>query len=169
VVVDAVVYQRVFDRSRQGLETSQTRLERWRLDSERGRVERHVYSDCKQEFPRIDERRVTKPYRYAYTIGIDVEHIGPQPLYRHDLVTGHILRHDFGPHQVPSEAVFIPRSADGAEDDGWLLSYVYDAQRNMSAVVILNAQDLGQETQAIVELPVRVPLGFHGNWIPDAV
>jgi hypothetical protein len=39
VVVGALVYQRVFDRSRQGLETSQTRLERWRLDVERGRVD----------------------------------------------------------------------------------------------------------------------------------
>jgi carotenoid cleavage dioxygenase len=168
VVVDAVVYQSVFDRSRQGLETSQTRLERWHLDLVRGCVERRVYSDCKQEFPRYDERRTTQPYRYAYTIGIDVEHIGRQPLYRHDLETGGVLHHDFGPHQVPSEAVFVPRVADGAEDDGWLLSYVYDMQADRSAVVILNAQDFEGEPQAVVELPVRVPLTFHGNWIPDA-
>jgi 8'-apo-carotenoid 13,14-cleaving dioxygenase len=169
VVVDAVVYQRVFDRSRQGLETSQTRLERWRLDSERGCVERKVFSDCKQEFPRFDERRAMHPYRYAYTIGIDVEQIGPQPLYRLDLETGRVLRHDFGPHHVPSEALFVPREADGAEDDGWLFSYVYDMEADRSAVVIVNAQDLGGDPQAVIELPVRVPLGFHGNWIPDAV
>lgn len=169
VVVDAVVYQRVFDRSRQGLETSQTQLERWRLDSERGRVERKIYSDYEQEFPRCDERRTALPYRYAYTIGIDVEHIGAQPLYRYDLETGSVLRHDFGAHHVPSEAVFVPRAADGAEDDGWLFSYVYDMQADKSAIVILNAQDLSGEPQAIVELPVRVPLGFHGNWIADAL
>ena len=169
VVVDAVVYQRVFDRSRQGLETSQTRLERWRLDLEREHVERKVFSDCKQEFPRFDERRAMQPYRYAYTIGIDVEQIGPQPLYRHDLETGRVLRHEFGPHHVPSEAVFVPREPAGAEDDGWLFSYVYDMETDRSAVVIVNAQNLGGDPQAVVELPVRVPLGFHGNWIPDAV
>ena len=169
VVVDAVVYQRVFDKSRQGLETSQTRLERWRVDVARGRVERKVFSDCKQEFPRYDERRTTQPYRYAYTIGIDVEHIRAQPLYRHDLETGNVLRHDFGPHHVPSEAVFVPRAADGPEDDGWLLSYVYDTDRDRSSVVILNAQDFTGEPQAIIELPVRVPLTFHGNWIADQV
>lgn len=166
VVVDAVVYQRVFDRSRQGLEASQTRLERWRLDWSRGRIERRVFSDCKQEFPRCDERRTTKPYRYAYTVGIDVEHVGPQPLYRHDLETGRVLRHDLARH-VPSEAVFVPRAADGAEDDGWLLSYVYDMEADRSSVVILNARDFDGEPQAIIELPVRVPLTFHGNWIPD--
>jgi carotenoid cleavage dioxygenase len=167
VIVDAVVYERVFDRSRQGLETSQTRLERWRLGSQGGRVERKVLSECKQEFPRIDERRATQSHRYVYTIGIDVEHIGPQPLYRYDVEAARVLRHSFGPHHVPSEAVFVPHASAGAEDHGWLLAYVYDMQTDRSAVVILNAQDLGGEPQAVIELPVRVPLGFHGNWIPD--
>jgi 8'-apo-carotenoid 13,14-cleaving dioxygenase len=168
VVVDAVVYHRVFDRSRQGLEESQTRFERWHLDSTRSQVERKVFSDCKQEFPRYDERRTTRPYRYAYTVGIDVEHIGPQPVYRHDLETGQVVRHDLGPHHVPAEAVFVPRAADGTEDDGWLLSYVYDMEADRSSVAILNARDFGGEPQAVIELPVRVPFTFHGNWIPDA-
>lgn len=42
-------------------------------------------------------------------------------------------------------------------------------ETDRSAVVIVNAQDLGGEPQAVVELPVRVSLGFHGNWIPDVV
>jgi 8'-apo-carotenoid 13,14-cleaving dioxygenase len=167
VLLDAVVYHRAFDRSRQGLETSQTRLERWRLDAADGRVKRQVFSDCKQEFPRCDERRTTHSYRYAYTVGIDVEHMGPQPVYRHDLETGHVLTHDLGPHGVPSEAVFIPRSADAAEDDGWLVSYVYDMEADRSSVVILNGRDFDGEPEATIELPVRVPLTFHGNWIPD--
>jgi len=169
VTVDAVVYHRAFDRSRQGLETSQTRLERWRLDATSGGVERKVFSECKQEFPRCDERRVAQPYRYAYTIGIDVENTRPQPAYQHDLETGNVSRHDFGPHHVPSEAVFIPRTADAAEDDGWLASYVYDTDADRSSVVILNARDFAGEPQAVIDLPVRVPITFHGNWIADRV
>lgn len=167
VIVDAVVYQKVFDRSPQGLENSHTRFERWRLDPAGGRVERKVYSDCKQEFPRTDERRATQPYRYAYTVGIDVERIGPQPVYRTDLETGQVLRHDLGDRYVPSEAVFVPRAADGAEDDGWLFAYAYDMQADKSAVVVINGQDFTGEPQALIELPVRVPMTFHGNWIPD--
>jgi carotenoid cleavage dioxygenase-like enzyme len=34
--------------------------------------------------------------------------------------------------------------------------------------VILAAQDFTGEPIARVHLPVRVPLGLHGSWIPDA-
>jgi len=168
VVVDVVTYPRLFDRSKQGLESSTTHFERWRLDPTSSAVARKTLSDDKQEFPRCDERRTGSPYRYAYTVGLDVEHAGTQPLYRHDLHTGVTVRHDFGAHHMPSEAVFVPRSAQAPEGDGWLLAYVLDLQESRSSMVILNAQDPGGAPQAIIELPVRVPLGFHGNWIADA-
>jgi carotenoid cleavage dioxygenase len=69
---------------------------------------------------------------------------------------------------VTLEPVFVPRSADAAEDDGWVMSYVYDATTDRSDVVILDAQDFGGEPVATVHLPVRVPFGFHGSWLPDA-
>ena len=54
-----------------------------------------------------------------------------------------------------------------AEDDGWILSYVYDAGRDRSDVVILDARDFGGDPVATIRLPVRVPYGFHGGWVPD--
>jgi carotenoid cleavage dioxygenase len=63
--------------------------------------------------------------------------------------------------------LFVPRAANSAEDDGWLLSYVYDLREGRSDMVVLNAQDLAGPPQAVVHLPVPVPLGFHGNWIAD--
>lgn len=168
VVVDVVTYPKLFDRTRQGPESSVTHFERWRLDPASGRLTRQVLSEHKQEFPRCDERLTGAPYRYAYTVGTDVERTVAQPLYRHDLHSGQVLRHDFGPVHMPSETVFVPRSADSAEDDGWLLSYVYDLSEDKSALVILNADDLGGAPQAVIDLPARVPMGFHGNWIADA-
>jgi carotenoid cleavage dioxygenase-like enzyme len=35
--------------------------------------------------------------------------------------------------------------------------------------VILDSLNLGGEPVAEIELPVRVPMGFHGNWIADLV
>ena len=35
------------------------------------------------------------------------------------------------------------------------------------AVVLDPAQDFTAPPLAVVELPVRVPFGFHGSWIPD--
>ena len=43
---------------------------------------------------------------------------------------------------------------------------MYDAARNSSDLVILDAADFGGEPVARIRLPRRVPYGFHGNWIP---
>jgi carotenoid cleavage dioxygenase-like enzyme len=75
--------------------------------------------------------------------------------------------HDYGPGRVTAELVFVPRPGAVAEDDGWILSYVYDAGRDQSDVVILDARDFGGDLVATIRLPVRVPYGFHGGWVPD--
>ena len=59
-------------------------------------------------------------------------------------------------------------SATSAEDEGWVLSVVYDAREDRSDLVILDATDFGGDPVATVALPQRVPFGFHGIWEPDA-
>jgi carotenoid cleavage dioxygenase len=65
------------------------------------------------------------------------------------------------------EPVFVPRSTDAGEDDGWVLAYVYDKETDKSDVVIIAAQDFESGPIATVHLPRRVPYGFHGNWAAD--
>ena len=55
---------------------------------------------------------------------------------------------------------------DVAEDDGWVMSLVYDRTTERSDLVVLDAQDFAGEPVATVHLPTRVPYGFHGNWVP---
>ena len=52
------------------------------------------------------------------------------------------------------------------EDDGWLLSYVWDAATDSTDLVILDARDITADAVARVHLPRRVPFGFHGSWLP---
>ena len=61
----------------------------------------------------------------------------------------------------------MPRSDDATEDDGWVMSLVYDRATDRSDLVILDAQDFSGEPVVRVHLPQRVPVGFHGNWVPD--
>ena len=49
------------------------------------------------------------------------------------------------------------------------MTLVYDATTDRSDLVILHAQDFTGEPVATVHLPQRVPFGFHGNWVPDAL
>jgi carotenoid cleavage dioxygenase len=167
VVLDLITYPRMFDGSRQGPDNTQSTFERWVLDPARSTVRRQTMSDFMQEFPRCDERRTGQEYRFAYTIGLDLQGLSPHPLYRHDMQTGAIVKHHFGPHHLPAEAVFVPRHADAAEDDGYLINYVYNLAENSSTLTILDAGNLEGEPAAVIHLPVRVPAGFHGNWIPD--
>lgn len=170
VVVDVIVHATMFDRSRVGPDSDRITLERWVLDPQKSDVQRQVISELHQEFPRFDERLATQPYRYTYSVGFESIHPNtPMPLYRHDMIEGGVMEHDFGPHKVCSEPVFIPRKSAGDETDGWVIASLYDLEKDLSSVAILNADDFAGEPQAIIDLPVRAPLGFHGNWIPSDI
>jgi carotenoid cleavage dioxygenase-like enzyme len=88
-------------------------------------------------------------------------------LYKHDVRIARTEVHDFGPGRATLEPVFVPRAGATEEDDGYVISYVFNAERGASDVVILSAQDFAGAPLAVVELPVRVPFGFHGAWISD--
>ena len=63
--------------------------------------------------------------------------------------------------------MFAPASAGAAEDDGYVMTFVHEPERGATDLVILAAQDFTGPPVARVHLPVRVPLGFHGNWLSD--
>ncbi len=88
----------------------------------------------------------------------------PGNIIKHDLVAGTAQIHDLG-GRASQEPVFVPKSDDAAEDEGWVMAYVHDPDRNAADVVILDAQDFTAPPVATVHLPVRVPFGFHGNWV----
>ena len=88
---------------------------------------------------------------------------------KYDLRDGTSAVHDFGPGRIPAEPVFAPASATAAEDEGWLMTHVYDASRDGSDLAVLDAADFTGKPVATIALPQRVPFGFHGNRIPDPV
>lgn len=168
VVMDVVVHDRMFDRSRTGPELDGgARMERWTLPANGSKVQRQVISDIHQEFPRLDERLVGRPYRYAYAVGFGADTPAGLPLLRHDLELGQTLVRSFGPHTVLGEFVFVPRADKGPEDDGWLMGFVHHVQTGQTELHVINADDFMGPAQAVVHIPTRIPLGFHGNWLPD--
>ena len=85
---------------------------------------------------------------------------------KYDDATGQRSEWRSGPAGHVGESVFAPDPAGTAEDDGWLLNIVYDAERDTSDLVVLDARDLPAGPLAVVHLPRRVPFGFHANWFP---
>jgi carotenoid cleavage dioxygenase len=144
---------------------------RWEIDLERGAVTEGALGPQSVEMPRVDERRNGRPYRYAYTVEYRDHNPMGLPsgalLRRHDVEAGTSVVEDFGPRYAPGEPVFVPRSADAAEGDGWVLTLRYDREQDRSDFVVLDANDFGGEPAAVVQLPRRVPIGLHGSWVPD--
>lgn len=166
VVMDVIAYSRMFYQSKLGPENHPSTLERWLLPANGRQVQRQVISSNQQEFPRINEHYATQPYQYVYSIGVNIDAPDQgQPVYKYDVNTGEQWQYHFGQHCIPSEVIFVANDTHTKEDDGWLLAYVYNIQTQQSSVVILRADDLASGPIATITLPVRVPLGFHANWI----
>jgi carotenoid cleavage dioxygenase-like enzyme len=71
--------------------------------------------------------------------------------------------HDYGEGRFTSEANFVPREGATDEDDGYLVSIVYNHARNKSEVVIVDAKNMTEEV-AVIPLKEHIPFGFHGNF-----
>jgi carotenoid cleavage dioxygenase-like enzyme len=167
VVVDVARHPRMFVHDTHGPNEGAPVLVRWTLDRTRGRINERVLDDHGGEFPRFDDRLGGQNYRYAYTAHWWGDSLSSGPAFKHDVRSGRTEVHDFGPGHASLEPVFVPRSEATDEDDGYIMSYVFNGERNASDVVILSAQDFAGPPLAVVELPVRVPFGFHGDWVPD--
>jgi carotenoid cleavage dioxygenase len=87
-------------------------------------------------------------------------------LMKYDVASGSSETYWFGNGRWGSEAPFAPRAGATGEDDGYLLSYVYDEREGRSDVEVIDARDVTAGPLCRIKLPVRVPLGFHATWIP---
>lgn len=135
---------------------------RWTFDLETGTVREEPLDDMLAEFPRVNDRLIGRATRYGYAINGDHN---SSKLLRYDLQNGQIARHDFGKGRIAGETVFARRPDGVAEDDGWLVTYVFDHASQQSECVVLDARDMTAQPVARVILPQRVPYGFHALWI----
>jgi carotenoid cleavage dioxygenase len=166
VVLDLVRHPKMFDQERLGPADGATRLDRWTIDPAAGRVAESTVDDSYVELPRTDPRCVGRPHRYGYAMEFSgADHHGGGVKY--DVATGLSEHRQYGEGRVTDEMIFVPRAPDAGEDEGWLLSFVYDATTDTSDLVIVAADDFTGDPVATIHLPQRVPFGFHGNWVPS--
>jgi len=166
VVIDICRYDRMFDQDTNGpFGDSLPRLDRWTVNPKTQKISEQQIDDRAQEFPRIHPELNSKPYRYGYSLAVGSKAF--PAIYKHDMQTGESASFDLGPGRHGAEPNFVPKHAAESEDDGYLMTYVYDESRKASELIILDARDLSRPALAQVRLPVRVPYGFHGSWVPD--
>lgn len=142
-------------------------LRRWTMNTDTGAVSDDVLEmDRTGDLPSRDPRRVGREYRYAYLAETRDNPVTAEfgGVIKRDMVSGTREVWDTGPTAHSGEWLFVPM--DAGEDEGYLLSYVHDEATNRSELVVLDATDVAGGPVASVELPQRVPYGFHAAWVP---
>jgi len=117
------------------------------------------------ELPDIHPDYIGQNARYAYVwcLGSD-DSTFADALQRIELREGGASSEvvTFGEGRVAGSPLFVPRSA--TEDDGFVLSFVYDLARHETDLVILDAAHIAREPIATVALGQHLPPLFHGIW-----
>ncbi|KAA1249010.1 carotenoid oxygenase [Mycobacterium simiae] len=168
LILDVVRYAKMFDRDRHGPGDTRPSLDRWTINMATGVVTTECRDDRSQEFPRINETLLGGKHRFGYTVGLNGGYLThgasamTTSLYKHDYATGSSEVAPLDSELLVGEMCFVPNPTASAEDDGILMGYGHHRGRNEGQLVLLDAQTC--EVMATVQLPQRVPLGFHGNW-----
>lgn len=152
-----------------GLEVlHKTALMRWTFDAVLGGGLRETEIDALPgEFPRIDDRFSGYRHRHGFMLNYNPKHGGTDTISHIDIGAGKICRYVAGEGITLSEPVFVPRTAQADEGDGFLITTRYDTARDESALEILDATDVERGPIAVAPLPFRFPFGFHAIWKPD--
>ncbi|XP_012782431.2 carotenoid-cleaving dioxygenase, mitochondrial [Ochotona princeps] len=115
------------------------------------------------EFPQINYGKFSgKKYQFFYGCGF--RHLVGDSLIKVDVVnkTLKVWRKD---GFYPSEPVFVPIPGANEEDDGVVLSVVITPnQKESNFLLVLDAKNFEELGRA--EVPVQMPYGFHGTFVP---
>jgi carotenoid cleavage dioxygenase len=138
----------------------------WRFNLKTGTVQEQTLDDRPCEFPRINEQYLGRQTRYGYA-GKSAPTAMPKfdGLLKFDLENQSVQVHSFGTGRYGGEGVFVPRPGSTVEDDGWLMTFVHDEAQDASELVIVSTQAMADEAIACIQMPQRVPYGFHGTWV----
>jgi len=169
VVLDGVRHERAFDPA--GPPAGEPLLWRWELDAGTGATRERPLSEVPVELPAMDSRFRSGPRQVVWTVELARDAAvrtaaGPAVL-RHRMTGGRadlVARHELGFGRLAGEPVFVPAALGAAEGEGWLLAPVDDDVADRTEILVLDAQALAP--LAAVLLPVRLPAGLHGDWLP---
>ena len=166
VVITAAAYGRLFDTDWNGPFTeSSPQLTKWELNIKSGQATSTKLDDRAVEFPRINPSLVGKFNQYAYALASsNTTEPDFKEIVKYDLKNDTSEVYEYGNGKFGAEPVFVAAEGTQSEDEGYLLSLVYNQETDNSDLIILNAKELNFGPLATVHLPQRVPFGFHGEW-----
>uniref|UniRef100_A0A1D1ZCR7 carotenoid 9,10-dioxygenase n=1 Tax=Anthurium amnicola TaxID=1678845 RepID=A0A1D1ZCR7_9ARAE len=164
------------------LENFKNELYEMRFNMKNGAASQKQLSVSAVDFPRINESYTGRNQQFVYGTILDniakVKgiikfnlHAEPETRGKTKLeVGGNVMGiFELGSGRYGSEAVFVPRKPGvcSDEDDGYLIFFVHDDNTGKSEVNVIDAKTMSADPVAVVELPSRVPHGFHAFFVTE--
>lgn len=137
-------------------------LYEWRFNLATGETSEAALDDLPADFPRVNDQHLGRRTKYGYAMSLNMG-----DLLKYDLQTHSCQKHPVGAGRYGGEGVFVPRPDAQREDDGWLVTYVFDQAEGRSELIVVDAREFSAEPVARVQIPARVPFGFHGIWLSE--
>jgi carotenoid cleavage dioxygenase len=166
VVIDVCRHPSMF--AGEDLYDSEQKVHRWRVDTAGSQLSfrEEIVLDRGVELPSHDRRFTGRRHRYGWLADTrdhpdTVDFAGTAMI---DFESGRVDVWDPGAARHANEAFFVPGGP--GEGEGWLLTFVYDHADGSSVLTILDAQQIADGPVAEIEMPRRVPDGFHAVWVP---
>ena len=145
-------------------------LRRWTIDpSGNGTwIKEETLNDRDIQFPRPDDRFMTRATRHSFAnINLksrDGRAEGMDGVLRYDTLSGKEDYYHFGDGASCGELIFAPKRGATTEGDGYAMTLVHRANAPTSELAIFAAQDIAAGPIATVQVPFRIPPGFHCNF-----
>ncbi|MFF1659451.1 carotenoid oxygenase family protein [Streptomyces sp. NPDC058255] len=142
------------------------------IDPATGRIERTPLDDAWVEFPRVDDRRIGRPHRWIALAADSGRTQGLLP-GEYDAVRWYDTQNPSAPSHVwhagnlsVGEPAFAAVPGREDEGEGYWMTFATDRTDDSSWLLVIPGQDPASGPVARLRIPVRVPLGLHGAWLP---
>jgi carotenoid cleavage dioxygenase len=139
---------------------------RWRFDLRTGQTKEEPLADELLEFGMINGRHGGRPYRYTYAMTGEPGMFLFNGIVRLDVQTGERQEYRFPSGVFASESPMAPSPGSTAEDDGYVVTFTTDVERDRSDCWVFDAADITAGPRARVALPERISSGTHACWWP---
>jgi carotenoid cleavage dioxygenase-like enzyme len=132
-----------------------------------GQATEEPLDDILTEFPRMDNRRLGRRSRYAYSpLVASAPTVLFEGFVKYDAERSGSATHRYAKGWFGGEVVFAPRAGSKEEDDGYLVTFVVEEATGTSELHVIDARDVTRGPVARVLIPQRVPTGYHAWWVP---
>ena len=173
IVIDFVYYPQIkLESTLEAILATKAHLHRFTVNPDAKTIKSQPLDDRFVDLPTIDPRQTGKSYQFGYAPYIDLKLTAQKkiPNYYPEIIQYNVREqtskvHRFKPGCYGGEAIFVPKKNGVSELDGYVMTLVFDENQQKSDLLILDPANFEDEPIARIHLPVRVPSGFHGNWI----